>query len=167
MLKSRISKLAVAVTMIAAAAGLTAITAGGASAAITTHTVRAAYAAPAQSGYLVCNGYACLADHGHGYLITDDSSTYTTFTFTNGQIVNGNPAYLMRMNGGHDCLNVASNGYVYDDACASGDHNELWWFYANGAIKNVHTGLNMTATGGYVYTAGGPLSLANCWSPYC
>jgi hypothetical protein len=72
----------------------------------------------------------------------------------------------MIINGGPDCLNVGSDGYVYADSCQAGDYNELFAFAANGAIQNLARHLNLTANsvGSDVVVAGGPPSGGNIWA---
>jgi hypothetical protein len=99
-------------------------------------------AASAQSGasYVLCsadNGY-CLAAgiHNDVYAITD--FTYTAISFINEYTTpNGNRWYEIQTSDG-GCLNWdPSNHYVYDDACHSGDPNELWYNHVAGQLINL------------------------------
>jgi hypothetical protein len=163
--KSRIRKLVAAATIMTAAAGLTAFTAGSAF-AIT--------AAPAQfqGGWAtVCNSHGCLLDRGHGYRVTLEAGGGTLF-YMSASIVDGRQAWSIctgeAVQGGPepDCLEPSpSNHYVYDESDAF-DSSETWLSYSNGALKNDYDGLNMTApsAGGYVYVGGGPPNGSNEWS---
>jgi hypothetical protein len=92
----------------------------------------AAQAAPAH--YKITNGLGyCIADPGVGHVVyvRSGSSCNANFTFTNPVNADGHIWYLMRINGGTDCLNYdPANGFVYDNGCRAGDHNELWTYVA-------------------------------------
>jgi hypothetical protein len=162
MLKNGILKLAVAAATLISALALIAVTAGGASA--TTTTPASAVTLPTYP-YIIYNGHGYLSDNGHGYAITDGSSLDTSLTPIDLWWVDGNPAYLLQISNNGDCLNVGTNGYVYDDSCVT-DSSEQFIFASNGAITNVRTGLNLTGHGGDVVVAGGPPTDANIWCLY-
>ena len=155
--KSRICKLVAAATMMAAAIGFTAITAGSASAAT---AVSAQF-----SGYTtVCNSYGCLLDNGHGNIVTLDPDGGTLFYVEEYIYVDGYQDLVIY--DGSDCLEPSpSNHYVYDESCP-GDSSEVWLQYPNDALKNYYDGLNLTAptADGYVYVGGGPANGSNEWS---
>jgi hypothetical protein len=173
MLKCGILKLAVAAATLTSALALTVLTAGGAAAATTAPaSVSASSVALPTYPYVVYNQpngantpNEKLSDHGHGNPITDDSSVGTLLTPIDLWWVDGNPAYLLQISNNGDCLNVGTNGYVYDDSCVT-DSSEQFIFASNGAITNVRTGLNLTGHGGDVVVAGGPPTDANIWCLY-
>jgi hypothetical protein len=128
-------------------------------------------AAQAQTQYYVClnNGNdVCLTNPGHGYAVYVSGGSTTTFTFTNLYVSGGHNYYLMRINGGVDCLNVSPVDHlVWDDSCVPGDSNELWW-HPGDTLQNLGAGLNMTAdisVSDLVYVAGGPANRnTNQWA---
>jgi hypothetical protein len=86
----------------------------------------------------------CIQNTSHGKVMVTGSigpPCATTFTFTNPVV---DPTtkftyYLIRINGGVDCLNYDPfTGWVYDDSCIPGDHNELWQHH-NGALLMNYT----------------------------
>jgi hypothetical protein len=169
MLKSGILKLAAAAATLTSALALTAVTAGGASAATTPPSTVTLPTVPYSVNNQPDVALEYLSDHGHGNPITDDSSEVIDLTPIDLWWVNGNPAYLLQISSDGDCLNVGTNGVVYDDSCVT-DSSEQFIFVNNGAIKNVRTGLNLTGHGGDVTVAGGPPSGANTWCldyPFC
>jgi hypothetical protein len=75
----------------------------------------------------------CLKDPGErNAVVTSNQPCATTFTFTNGQVDYGQPYYLMRINGGVDCLQVNVNPEsdqewaVMDEPCNPGLASQLW-----------------------------------------
>jgi hypothetical protein len=111
---------------------------------------------------MICNDVlpgGCLDDNGRGQKVTLGYGTF--FDALEVGESGGNPEYLILH--GSDCLNV-SHGYVYDDSCPA-DSSEIWIHAPNGALRNLHAGLNMTAdfTGADVVVAGGPANYTNEW----
>lgn len=93
-------------------------------------------AAPAAGGQALINfsgqGW-CLKDPGERNAVrTSNRPCATTFTFTNGQVDNMEPYYLIRINGGVDCLAANVNPksdqewVVMDEPCDPGSHAQLW-----------------------------------------
>lgn len=91
----------------------------------------AAQAAPRQYDVLNGLGY-CMDDPGVNQIVHVLSHCDADFTFTNpARGPFGHTYYLMRINGGTDCLNWAPNrgGFVYDNGCNPRNHDELWAHY--------------------------------------
>ena len=89
--------------------------------------------------------FGCIYDPGHGNVVSVSFTICnTTFTFTNPVTTEGYTWYLLRINGGSDCLNYTpKTGFVYDDSCIPGDSNELWQHHFANLLgnlsQNVHT----------------------------
>ena len=71
------------------------------------------------------------------------SGASTFYTFTNETTWNGHNVYLMRINGGSDCLDwFTVGGPVYDKPCVPGSVNNLWWhdgnFLVNAGASNFY-----------------------------
>jgi len=87
----------------------------------------------AATGYDIINfsgrGW-CIADSGEGHIEhTGNRPCRADFTFTNPATngPHGFTYYLVRINGGSDCLDY--EGYVYDEPCRVGDTHQLWAYH--------------------------------------
>jgi hypothetical protein len=102
----------------------------------------------------------CITDPGHGNVVYVRFNCGTTFTFTNPVTTDGYTWYLLRINGGADCLNYdPGNGFVYNDSCIPNDPNELWEHHSANALGNLAPYLDTLCIGSF---CGGPPALAIC-----
>jgi hypothetical protein len=103
---------------------------------------------PATTHYTIHNvDLGCIADPGHGNVVYVRFTCNTTFTFTNPVTTGGYTWYLLRINGGADCLNFdPGTGFVYADRCIPNDANEMWEHHYANLLGNLASGNAVLAT---------------------
>jgi hypothetical protein len=128
-------RIAVIAAFLAALGAVFGISATAAQASSTTH-------------YTIHNvRLGCIADPGHGNVVYVRFNCNTTFTFTNPATTGGYTWYLLRINGGVDCLNFSpSTGFVYADSCIPNDPNEMWEHHYANWLGNLASGNTILTT---------------------
>jgi hypothetical protein len=104
--------------------------------------------APAKYDIINYNGRGwCIADSGQGRIEhTSNRPCRADFTFTNPATNGpfGYTYYLIRINGGADCLEadpfIATNPYVYNEPCQVGNIDQLWAYHHVPWLINWSTG---------------------------